>query len=411
VRILCRTDLKNPPTSVGGIWSFQTTLLEEELVEFGFTEEQEMIRSQAAEFFKNECPVSKVRELMGSEHAFSPDLWEKLAAMGWLGLVFPEKYGGAGLTFVELTVLLEAMGRALVPGSFFSTVVLAGLILLEAADEDQKERWLRPLTEGNLKATLALAEPNGSWKAAGLAAVTAERSGGEYVINGTKLFVPDAQKADLIICAARTGSSSISESNITLFAVEPNIEGLKITRLKTMDQTRGLYEVTFNRVRVSADRVLGTPGKSWPVIERVIDKATIGLCAEMVGGAQSVLDMCVQYAKERVQFGRPIGSFQAIQHKCADMLLMIESARSAVYAAAWIASQDRDDTPLYSSIAKAYTSDASRFVAGEGIQIHGGMGFTWEHDVHLYFKRAKADEFNFGDANYHRARVAQLLGL
>jgi alkylation response protein AidB-like acyl-CoA dehydrogenase len=178
-----------------------------------------------------------------------------------------------------------------------------------------------------------------------------------------------------------------------------------------MDQTRGLYDVTFERVRVSTDRVLGSVGKAWPVIARVIDKATIGLCAEMVGCAQRVLDMCVDYAKQRIQFGRPIGSFQAIQHKCADMLLVIESARSAAYAAAWAASQDKQDTALLSSIAKAYASDASRFVAGEGIQIHGGMGFTWEHDVHLYFKRAKADEFNFGDANYHRGRVAQLLGL
>jgi alkylation response protein AidB-like acyl-CoA dehydrogenase len=379
-------------------------------VEFGFTEEQEMIRSQAAEFFKNECPVSKVRELMASEHAYSADLWDKLAAMGWLGLMFPEKYGGAGLTFVELTVLLEAMGRALMPGSFFSSVVLAGLTILEAADEEQKERWLIPLTEGKLRATLALTEPNVSWISSAVTAVTAERSGSDYLINGTKLFVPDAQTADLIICAARTTSSSFKDG-ISLLAVDPTAEGLRIKRLKTMDQTRSLYEVTFKRVRVSADRVLGNPGKAGSLIERVIDKATIGLCAEMVGCAQSILDMCVSYARERVQFGRPIGSFQAIQHKCADMLLLIESSRSAVYAAACMAGQDQDDTPLYSSIAKAYTSDASRFVASEGIQIHGGMGFTWEHDVHIYFKRAKADEFNFGDANFHRARVAQLLGL
>jgi alkylation response protein AidB-like acyl-CoA dehydrogenase len=240
--------------------------------------------------------------------------------------------------------------------------------------------------------------------------VTAERRGSDYLINGTKLFVPDAQTADLIICAARTTSSSFKDG-ISLLAVDPTAEGLRIKRLKTMDQTRSLYEVTFKRVRVSADRVLGNPGKAGSLIERVIDKATIGLCAEMVGCAQSILDMCVSYARERVQFGRPIGSFQAIQHKCADMLLLIESSRSAVYAAACMAGQDQDDTPLYSSIAKAYTSDASRFVASEGIQIHGGMGFTWEHDVHIYFKRAKADEFNFGDANFHRARVAQLLGL
>ena len=378
-------------------------------MEFGFTEEQEMIRSQAAEFLKNECPVSKVRELMLSEHAYSPELWEKLAAMGWLGLVFPEQYGGAGLTFVELTVLLEAMGRALVPGSFFSTVVLAGFILLEAGDEDQKNRWLKPLAEGNLKATLALTEPNGSWKADGVASVIAERGGGEYIINGTKLFVPDAQKADLIICAARTDSSSSPESNITLFAVEPNTEGLKITRLKTMDQTRGLYEVTFKRVRVAADQVLGGVGKAWPVIERVIDKATIGLCAEMVGGAQSVLDMCVHYAKDRVQFGRPIGSFQAIQHKCAEVLLEVESAKSAAHFASWAAEQD-EGLPLAAAMAKSFCDEAYLRASQENLHIHGGVGFTWEAEPHLYFKRAKATETLLGPPAFQRARIAQALG-
>ena len=380
-------------------------------MEFGFTEEQEMIRSQAAEFLKTEYPIALVRELMENEHGYNQDLWEKMTAMGWLGLIFPEEYGGTGLTFVELTVLLEEMGRALVPGTFFSAVLLAGLTLLEAASEEQKKCWLTSLAEGRLKATLALTEPNGSWKAAGVSTVTAERGDGEYIISGTKLFVPDAQVSDLIICAARTGASSVLEEGISLFAMDRNSDGLKITPLKTMDQTRRVYEVSLERVRVPANRVLGGLGRAWPVIERVLNRATIGICAEMVGGAQKMLDMCVDYAKQRIQFGRPIGSFQAIQHKCADMLLLIESARSAVYAAAWAASKDGQDTALLASVAKAYTSDAYRFVTGEGIQIHGGMGFTWEHDAHLYFKRAKADEFNFGDANYHRARVAQFIGL
>ena len=380
-------------------------------MEFGFTEEQEMIRSQAAEFLKNECPIAVVRELMESEHGYTPELWEKMAATGWLGLIFPEEYGGAGLSFIELTVLLEEMGRALLPGAFFSTVLLGGLIVLEAANQEQKKRWLTPLTEGRLKATLALTEPKSSWKAAGVMTVTAERSDGEYVIKGTKLFVPDAQVADLIICAARTDSFSVSGHNITLFAIDRNSDGLNIAPLKTMDQTRRLYDVTFEGVRVPGSHVLGRVGQAWPAIDRVINKATIGLCAEMVGGAQKMLEMCVDYAKQRIQFGRPIGSFQAIQHKCADMLLMIESARSATYAAAWAASPEREDAALLASIAKSYTSEAYRFVAGEGIQIHGGMGFTWEHDAHLYFKRAKADEFNFGDANYHRERVAQMIGL
>jgi alkylation response protein AidB-like acyl-CoA dehydrogenase len=380
-------------------------------MEFGFTEEQEMIRSQAAEFLKNEYPIALVRELMENEHGYNHDLWEKMTAMGWLGLIFPEEYGGSGLTFVELTVLLEEMGRALVPGTFFSAVLLAGLTLLEAASEEQKRCWLTSLAAGRLKATLALTEPNTSWKAAGVSTVTAERGDGEYIISGTKLFVPDAQVSDLIICAARTGASSVLEEGISLFAIDRNSDGLNITPLRTMDQTRRVYEVSFERVRVPPNRVLGGLGRAWPVIERVINRATIGICAEMVGGAQKMLDMCVDYAKQRIQFGRPIGSFQAIQHKCADMLLLIESARSAVYAAAWAASKDGQDTALLASVAKAYTSDAYRFVTGEGIQIHGGMGFTWEHDAHLYFKRAKADEFNFGDANYHRALVAQLIGL
>jgi len=379
-------------------------------VEFGFTEEQEMIRSQAAEFLKNESSVTFVRELMSSEHGYSEEYWNKLVSLGWLGLIFPEQYGGAGLSFIELTVVLEAMGAALAPASFFSSI-LGGLVLLEAGDEEQKNRWLKPLVEGRNKATLALSGPGGGWQVADCSSVTAERSNGSYSLSGTRLFVPDAHHADLIICAVSTDTSSVRENNITLLVTARNSDGLNITPLRTMDQTRRLYDVTFEQVRVPATQVLGKPGKAWPIIRSVLAKATIGLCAEMVGGAQKVLDMCVDYSKQRIQFGRPIGSFQAIQHKCADMLLLIESARSATYAAAWTASQNRSDTELLASIAKAYTSDAYRYVVGEGIQIHGGMGFTWEHDMHLYFKRAKADEFNFGDSNYHRERIAQLIGL
>jgi alkylation response protein AidB-like acyl-CoA dehydrogenase len=369
---------------------------------FGLTEEQEMIRSQAAEFFRNEYPVPVVRELLGSEHGYDQDLWQKMIDLGWVSLVFPEEYGGEGLTFVELAVLLEQMGRALVPGTFFSSVVLAGLTLLELGTEAQKAKWLRPIVEGKLKATLAAqSEPGAIWKT-DLPPVTAGRIDDEYIINGTQLFVPDAHVANVIICAAESGS---------LFIVDRNSDGVNVTTLKTMDQTRRLYGVTFDRVRVTGDRLLGPAHGAQPAIEKVTTKATIGLCAEMIGGAQKMLDMSVEYAKQRVQFGRPIGSFQAIQHKCADMMLLIESARSATYAAAYAAANDAPDTALLASVAKAYTSDACRFVSGEGIQIHGGMGFTWEHDAHLFFKRAKADEFTFGDANYHRARVAELIGL
>ncbi|HXG68533.1 MAG TPA: acyl-CoA dehydrogenase family protein [Blastocatellia bacterium] len=378
-------------------------------MELGFTQEQEMIRSQAAEFLKNECPKDVVRELMASDHAHSDELWEKMAAMGWMGLIFPEEYGGVGLSFVDQIVVLEEMGRALTPGSYFSTVLLAGLTLLEAASDEQKRRWLAPLAEGRLKATLALAEPDGAWTPEKLA-VRAERADGGFRINGVKLFVPDAHVADLILCAAQMDDRGFA-SGLSLFAVDRRSEGLNVTPLKTMDQTRRLYEVSFEAVKVPAGSLLGAPGQARALLERVLDLAAIGLCAQMVGGAQQVLNMCVEYSKSRIQFGRPIGSFQAIQHRCADMLLLIESARSAVYAAACAASEDVEQIALHASIAKAYTSDAYTWVAGEGIQIHGGMGFTWEHDAHLYFKRAKADEVTFGDAGSHRERVARLIGL
>lgn len=379
-------------------------------MEFGLTQEQEMIRNQAAEFLKNECPTAFVRELIRSKQGHSDELWGKMSAMGWMGLILPEEYGGSGLSFVELVVVLEEMGRALLPGTYFSSVVLAGLVLLEAGSDEQKNQWLVPLSEGKLKATIALNEPDNRWVAAGVSA-TAERSDRGYLINGTKLFVPDAQVSDLIIFALRTADSVRREDGITLFAIDRDTRGLNITPLQTMDETRRLYEISFEKVLIPANRVIGTTEQGWPVIERVIDRATIGLCAGMVGGAQKVLDMCVEFSKSRVQFGRPIGSFQAIQHKCADMLLLIESARSAVYAAACAASEKTNDLGLIASIAKAYTSDAYTRVAGEGIQIHGGMGFTWEHDAHLYFKRAKSDEVTFGDASYHRERVARLIGL
>jgi alkylation response protein AidB-like acyl-CoA dehydrogenase len=376
-------------------------------MEFGFTQEQEMIRRQAEEFLKKECPISLVRELMASEHCFDATFWQKIAAMGWLGLIIPEKYGGAGLSFVEMAIVLEEMGRVLAPSAYFSTAVLAALTLLRAASEQQKSMWLKPLARGDLKATLAVNECGRRYDSPSVS-VTAEPAGQDYLLNGIRLFVPDAHMSDLIICAANEGDA---RQGITLFAVDRSSKGLSVSPLQTMDMTRRSYEVTFENVVVPASRMLGDAGGAGPVIQKVLDAATVGLCAEMVGGSQKVLDMCVEYSKSRIQFGRPIGSFQSIQHKCADMLLATESARSAVYAAAWAASADPERVGLAASIAKAYTSDAYSAIAGEGIQIHGGMGFTWEHDAHLYFKRAKADEVRFGDASYHRERIASLIGL
>jgi len=379
-------------------------------MDFAFTSEQEMIRGQAAEFLRRECPMNLVRRVMASEHGQSDELWGGMAALGWMGLVFPEEYGGAGLGFVELAIVLEEMGRALAPGAYFSTVLLGGLALMEAANEEQKQRWLVPLAAGKLKATLALSEAEERFGPEGIA-LKAERRDGGFVLNGTKLFVPDAHLADLIICAARTSGASKTDEGVTLFAIDRACDGLKLTPLKTMDETRRLYEVSFEQARVAPDCALGNAGGGWPVIAKILDLAAIGLCAEMVGGARRVLEMCVEYLKTRVQFGRPIGGFQALQHRTADMLLLVESAKSAVYAAACAAGDNSSETPLLAAIAKAYTSDAYAWIAGEGIQLHGGMGFTWEHDAHLYFKRAKADEIAFGDATHHRARVAEMIGL
>ncbi len=379
-------------------------------MEFGFTPEQEMIRGQAEEFLRQECPGALVREVMVTEHAHHDGLWRKMADMGWMGLIFPEAYDGAELSFVELAVVMEEMGRALVPGPYASTVLLAGLTLLEAGSHEQKMRWLGPLAQGKLRGTLAFTEPSVRWDAAGVS-LPARREKGGYYLNGTKLFVPDAGVAELIVCAARTENGSSPEDGISLFVIEGESNGLSITPLKTMDLTRRLCEVSLEQVWVPVENLLGREGQAWPLIARVLDAATIGLCAEMVGGAQRVLDMCVEYSKTRVQFGRPIGSFQAIQHKCADMLLLTESARSAVYAAACAVREKSEDVSVLTSIAKSYASDAYTRVAGEGIQVHGGMGFTWEHDAHLFFKRAKAAEVTYGDASFHRERVARLIGL
>src|SRR6266581_942024 len=318
-------------------------------MDFGFSEEQELLRKSAADFLSKECPMTYVRQMMEDERGYSEDLWNKMAGLGWMGLSYPEEFGGAGLTMVDLVVVLEEKGR---------------------------------------------------WDEKGVT-LAAEKSGSGYQLSGVKLFVPDAHVADFIIWAARTSDG------VTLFLVERQQPGVGTRLLKTMDQTRKLCEVTLDKVQVGAEAVLGVPGKGWEALTRLIDRSKVALCAEMCGGAQKVLDLSVEYAKVREQFGRPIGSFQAIQHKCANMLVQVESAKSATYYAAWAVANDGPDAPLAAAMAKAYCSDAYRQVAGEGIQVHGGIGFTWEHDLHIYFKRAKGSEVTFGDAAWNRELVAQ----
>jgi alkylation response protein AidB-like acyl-CoA dehydrogenase len=379
-------------------------------MDFGFNADQEMLRATARKFLENECTSEFVRARMAEDAGFTEEFWTKLAEQGWLGLVYPEQYGGAGLGFVDLTVLMEEMGRAVMPGPFVSTVLLGGLTILEAGSEAQKKEWLTKIAEGQARVTLAWTEPSARWDAAGVT-TTAKATGGGYTLSGTKLFVPDAHVSHAMVVVARTSESSNGESGVSLFLVPTNAKGVSITLLPTMDQTRKLCEVRLDGVSVPDAALLGTRDAGWTALASVIRRATVALCAEMCGGAQKVLEMTTEYAKIRIAFGKPIGSYQGVKHKAADMLVDVENAKSLTYYAAWAVDENVPEAPLAASMAKAYASDAYRKVAGAGIQLHGGIGFTWEHDLHLYFKRAKASEFTFGDATYHREKVAQLINL
>jgi alkylation response protein AidB-like acyl-CoA dehydrogenase len=377
-------------------------------MDFAFSEEQEMLRASARDFLAKEVPSSYVRRMLEAPDAWDEAFWKKLADMGWTGLGIPEAYGGVG-TFLDLVVVLEEAGRALLPGPFLSTMGLAVPTLLEAATERQKESVLGRIAAGDARATLAFSEPAGRWDAEGVQMLGAERRGDGWRLDGIKLFVPDAGVADYMVVAARTRPAG--EEGVSLFLLEGRPAGLTVTPLETMDMTRRWYEVRFEGVELPADALMGTADQGWPALRRALEWAETALCAEMIGGAQHVLDTSVEYAKTRHQFGRPIGVYQAVSHKLADMLLETESARSATYYAAWTIDADAPDRSLAASMAKAYVSDAYRKAAGDGIQVHGGIGFTWEHDMHLYFKRAKASEVTLGDATYHRELVAQALDL
>ena len=375
-------------------------------MDFGFSEEQEMLRQSARQFLETECSMTYVRKMMEDDTGYSAEQWKTMGDLGWTGLIFPEEHGGAGLNMVDMVVVLEEMGRVVMPGPFFATVILGGLAIDLAGSAAQKKKYLPGICAGTLKATLAQVEESGRWDADGIT-LPAKKDGATYTLSGTKLFVHDAHNADLLIVPARSGGSGAE--GIGVFVVDAKSKGLAVRVLKTMDQTRKLCEVTFDHVGVGKDAVLGEIGKGWALLERLVDRAKVALCAEMCGGAQRVLEMSVEYAKVREQFGKPIGSFQAIQHKCANMMVQVESAKSATYYAAWAVANDVPEAHLAACMAKAYTSDAYRFVTAEGIQIHGGIGFTWEHDMHLFFKRAKGSEVTFGDATWNRELVAQVV--
>jgi alkylation response protein AidB-like acyl-CoA dehydrogenase len=377
---------------------------------FGFSDEQDLLRATARKFFENECPSTVVRRLMDTPEGMDPALWARLAEQGWLGLIIPEAHGGLGLGLVDLVVLMEEMGRAVVPGPYFSTVLLGGGIIMDAGSEAQRKEWLPRIATGEARVALALMEPSATLGAAGVTLQAAKKGAG-YVLSGTKLFVQDAHTADAVVVVARTSGAAPGERGISHFLVPKGARGLAVSLLPTMDQTRKLCEVTLRDVEVGPDARLGAADDGFAPLRKTLGRATVALCAEMCGGAQKVLDMTVEYAKIRQAFGRPIGSYQGVKHRAADMLVDVENGKSITYYAAWAMDEGVAEAELAVSMAKAHVSDAYRRVAAAGIQLHGGIGFTWEHDMHLYFKRAKGSEFTFGDATYHRERVAQLVNL
>jgi alkylation response protein AidB-like acyl-CoA dehydrogenase len=381
----------------------------EDGMDFAFSAEQEMLRDTARRFLVDKAPSQTVRRLMETDAGFDPALWNAAADMGWQAMAIPEAYGGAGFSCLELGLLMEEMGRALFPAPFLSSIVLGADLVLTAGSEEQKQEILPAVAAGERRLALAQLEEDGQWDAAGIA-MPAVRKGSDYVLSGTKAFVLDGHTADTLIVAVREPGTS-GPAGVTLLAVNGAAPGISRRRVETMDMTRKQARIDFDGVLVPAAAVLGEAGAGWPALEETLRRAVVALAFEQVGGAQKCLEMSTEYAKVRIQFGRPIGSFQAVKHKCADMLVKTESAKSAAYYAGWAASSDPEELKIVAPLAKSYCSEAYFWCAAENIQVHGGIGFTWEYDAHLYFKRAKTDELLFGTPAYHRALLADAIGI
>jgi alkylation response protein AidB-like acyl-CoA dehydrogenase len=374
-------------------------------MEFAFTDEQDQFRAVVRRFLSDKSPTTEVRRLMDTSDGFDPVVWRQLADdLALTGIHIPERYGGAGFGPVELGIAMEEQGRALLCAPFFSSCVLAAGAILHAAEDEQKAHLLQPIASGRVRAALAVTEPNGRWDASGIQAV-ATRTGNGWVIDGEKSYVIDGCSAQQLVVVARAAGSAAA-AGLSFFVVDPTAAGITKTALATLDATRKQARIAFRRAPAE---LLGQAGNGADALSRTLDHAAIALANEMVGGAQALLDSAVAYASIRVQFGRAIGSFQAIKHKCADMLLDVELAKSAAYYAAQAAADGDPQTPGLASMAKAAASDAYMRAAANTIQIHGGIGFTWDNDTHLWFKRAKSSEVLLGDPNHHRELMLQRL--
>ena len=372
------------------------------------TEEQEMLKKMAHDFLTDKLPKKVVKEIEESEPGYSPELWKEMAELGWMGLALPEKYGGSGMSFLDLAVLLEEMGKACLPGPYFSTVVLGGLTIADIGSEEQKKEYLPKIASGEKIFTLALTEPSAKYDANSIQTkATADKDA--YILNGTKLFVPDAHIADYMLVVARSDEKSKAEKGITIFIVAGKSPGISYTVLKTIANDK-LCEVVFDKVKVPKKNILGELNQGWKDVEKIIQRAAVAKCCEMVGCIQQALDMTVSYAKERKQYDRPIGSFQVIQHYCADMATDVDGTRLSTYQAAWMVSEGLPGTKEV-AIAKAWAGEACQRVMALAHQIHGAIGVTIDHDLQYYTRRAKAAEVSFGDASFYREVVAQEMGL
>ena len=369
-------------------------------MDYGFSEEQEMFRRSVRDFMEKECPRTLVREIEKSDADYSRELYRKMAGLDWLGLLIPEDYGGVGGTWVDLAILCEEAGRALLQSPYIPTIVLAGQTIFTFGSEEQRQSFLPRIAAGDIIMTLALTEPDAEDNLE-LLATAAVAEGDGFVLSGTKLFIPFAHVVDYIITVARTAQG------LALFLVEAQSNGLTCTSLDTL--AGRLSEVVFDRVRVPASSMLGGPGDLGAIAD-IVDKAKLMHCAEMVGGAQVALDMAIEYSKDRVQFDRPIGSFQALQHKMVNMTVAIEGARWLVYYTAWMLSEG---IPCAAEMAMAQLTagEAYRFVASEAGQVHGGMGMMTEHDWGLFFRRAKAAQLNLGPWYSKLETIASSLGI
>ena len=377
-------------------------------MDFNFTEQQTMLRTVARRFLTNECPKAKVKELEKDEKGYDPQIWHAIAEMGWIGLVFPEEYGGVNADYIDLMVLMEEMGRNILPAPFFPTVALCALPILEYGNDSQKREYLPPIAEGAGIWALAWPESSGGYRSPGIKA-EAKLDGREYILNGEKFFVSYANVADYFLVIARTSEAKSPEKGLTFFIVDAGKPGIETEMIPTLTGEK-MCRISFKDVRILGTDILGKAGQGWSIAEYITRMATVLKCAEVSGACQAILEMTNAYAQQRIQFGKPIGAFQAIQHKLADMLIDVEGLQYLVYQAAWLISTGAP-CDLQIATAKVKANEVYKRVALDGVKVHGAIGFTMDHDIGLYYRRVLGAEFVLGDADFHLEKIATNMGL